>query len=132
MMKHWVKGLLVMTVMVALVGISVPADAAKKVKERKSTASGTFINQSGEVAYGLAVKFSSPAIVIVDEKAHAGPFGNVSGNDTAHIVMTNPSEPIAGDEKIELTFASYEKSLKITTWWWVDAKGKRIGTKQKP
>jgi hypothetical protein len=131
-MKHWVKGLLVITVIVALVGVSAPADAAKKVKERTSSATGTFVNQSGEVAHGLAVKLSSSAIVLVDEKGHAGPFRDISGNDTSHLVMLNPSEPIAGEEKLELTFASYEKSLKITTWWWVDAKGKRIGKKQKP
>jgi hypothetical protein len=131
-MRHWVKAILALSVMMALVAISVPVDAAKKVKERQSSATGTFVNQSGEVAHGLTVKLSSPSIVLVDEKGHAGRFRNISGNDTTHVVLTNPTEPVAVDETLELTFASYHNSLKITTWWWVDAKGKRIGKKQNP
>ena len=61
----------------------------------------------------------------------AGTFGNVSGNDTAHVKLSNPDAPIAVGDTVELTFKSYKKKLKITGWWWTDEKGKVVGKKQK-
>jgi hypothetical protein len=129
-MRQWVRGLVVLMAVVALVGASAFDCVAQP--ERKSSATGTFVNQSGAVVNGLVVKLTSPSIVVTDEKGYAGPFRNISGNDTAQITLANPAEPIADGDKIELTFASNKKSLSITTWWWIDAKGKRIGKKQNP
>ena len=37
----------------------------------------------------------------------------------------------ANGEKVDLQFRSYSNKLSVAKWWWVDAKGKRVGQKQK-
>ena len=113
------------------VGVGTHAEKDNRVEERKSTASYKFVNASEQAAHGLHVKLSSPAIVVTTEDGKAGPFGNVSGNDTSHIVLGNPGDAISAGDTVELSFKSYKKQLRATGWWWVDERGKRVGDKQK-
>ncbi|MDX1388091.1 MAG: hypothetical protein R3344_02825 [Acidobacteriota bacterium] len=121
---------LVIVLAVALAGAG-SVEAAKKIKERKGQVAYTFTNQTGVAAYGLVVTLSDKSIVVYGDDNRAGPFGNVKGNDTSKLTMTNPHEPIPESGQIDLTFQSYSKSLKVSQWWWLDSKGKRLGDKQK-
>jgi hypothetical protein len=81
------------------------------------------------------VTLSGKADVVSDPATgEVGPFRNVQGNGSNHVILTNPREPLAGEGegKVDLTFRTYNKKLKITGWWWIDQAGKRIGKKQKP
>jgi len=109
--------------------------AAQKIKAYKGQAGRTFVNTEPVPADGLHVTLSGKGDVVTDNATGAaGPFRNVRGNDTNHVIMTNPKDPIAGEGegKVELMFRTYQKKLEITGWWWVDQNGKRIGKKQKP
>jgi hypothetical protein len=125
-MKQITRTLGIVVAIVLMAG-TLPVDAAK---EMKGQVAHNFINNSGELAYGLSVKLSTKAIVVMEDN-RAGPFGNVSGNNTTEFSFGNPTEPITLSEGVELTFRSTNPKLKITTWWWTDAKGKRLGKKQK-
>lgn len=133
------KRLVLVTVLaVAVVLLSAPTDcvaAAQKIKAYKGQAGMTFVNAEAAPAHGLHVTLSGKAVVVTDDATGAaGPFRDVRGNDSNHVILANPADPIAGggEGKVELTFRSYQSKLKITGWWWVDGKGKRIGQKQKP
>jgi len=117
--------------MVALIVALSFGAAASSNKDRKSSATGAFVNGTGQAVYGLEVKLSSPALVVTEASGRAGPFGDISGNDTAHVKFSNPAKAIEPSDKIELTFKSYKKSLSVTVWWWVGEDGKRIGDKNK-
>lgn len=107
-------------------------EASKKVSAKVGM---TFVNTEAVPAHGLHVTLSGPSEVLTDaETGAAGPFRNVQGDGTNHVIMTNPAEPIAGEGegKVDLSFTASKKKLEITGWWWVDEKGKRIGKKQKP
>ena len=67
-----------------------------------------------------------------EESGQAGPFRDISGNGTGSIELTNPDSPLEpGNEKFDLVFGTYSKKIRVTSWWWLDAKGKRIGKKKK-
>ena len=129
-MKRFAAVLAVFLV-VALVVTVQPVEAAKKIKERKGQIIQTFTNNSGQQAYGLVVTLNSKAIVAVGDDNRAGPFGNVSGDDTSKITLGNPKSPVEVSGTVELTFRSYSANLKISKWWWTNAAGKRIGDKNK-
>ena len=114
---------------------TVRADKPVKLKSYKGQAGKTFVNEEAVPAHGLHVTLSGKGEVITnDETGYAGPFRDVRDNDSKHLILTNPKEPIpgGGEGQVDLTFRSYQKKLKITGWWWVDEKGKRIGEKRKP
>ena len=126
-MKHAIKTSSIVMLVVALTF----GAAAFAASERKSSTTGTFVNGTGQAVLGLQVKLSSPAIVVTDNAGRAGPFGDISGNDTAFVKFSNPAEAIEPSDKLELSFKSYKKSLSITVWWWVGEDGKRVGDKNK-
>jgi len=116
-----------------------PAGAAKKFKEkpRNGQASLYVVNQETEEAHGLVVQLSKKAVVVTDASTgFAGPFQNIRGNGTASITFGNARPaiaPAAGDEGgFDLVFRSYKSGLKITGYYWTNAKGKRIGKKHSP
>jgi len=126
-MKHTIKPYWIAVLIVTLAC----GAAAFAAGSRKSSATGNFVNDTGQVVYGLEVKLSSPALVVTDDSGRAGPFGDISGNDTAFVKFSNPAEALEPSDKVQLTFKSYKKSLSITVWWWVGEDGKRIGDKNK-
>jgi hypothetical protein len=79
------------------------------------------------------VQLSGAAEVKTDEATgQAGPFRNVGGNGTKTIVLTNPTAPVEpGAAGFDLVFRTDAKKLAVESWWWTDAKGKRIGEKHK-
>ena len=131
-MKHVCRmvGIVMVVVLAAVVG-QVGADRKVKVKEYKGQATHKFVNEAGEPAYGLEISLSAAGIVVTGDDNRAGPFGNMSGNDTSTLRLTNPTEPVAAAGTFELTFRSYNAKLMIKSWQWLDEKGKKIGKKQK-
>jgi len=119
--------------------IAAPVGAAKKFKDKPRTGQADllFVNHETEQAHGLVVQLSKKAIVVTDARSgFAGPFQNVQGNGTTSIELSHARPPIAPstDEEggFELVFLSYKSGLKITGYYWVNAKGKRIGKKHSP
>ncbi len=129
-MKHASRmvGIVMVVVLAAVVG---QVGAGKKVKEYKGQATHKFVNEAGEPAYGLEISLSAAGIVVTGDDNRAGPFGNMSGNDTSTLRLTNPTEPVAAAGSFELTFRSYNSKLKINSWQWLNEKGKKIGQKHK-
>jgi len=129
-MKHTSRVVIGLTLMALMLGGWSLSLAQKKVKAYTSQVGHTFVNAESGPVNGLQVVISAQGIVETEsESGHAGPFRNVSGNETSTIVMSNPTEPVAVGDKVELVFKSYNKNLKIKSWWWTDEKGKRIGKK---
>ena len=122
---------LVLLLVVALAAAWSPVEAKKKVKERSTQVSQTFVNETGQTAYGLVVKLSAQSAVVTDDDNKAGPFRNINGNDTSSITLTNPDTPVADGESTAVSFRSYSGSARIKKFWWIDLSGKRIGDKQK-
>jgi hypothetical protein len=127
---------LTITLATALILLAAPIGTVDAGKKHISAKVGmTFVNTEPAPAYGLHVTLSGPSEVLTDaETGAAGPFRNVQGNGSNHVILTNPEEPLAGagEGKVDLSFTAPKKKLEITGWWWVDEKGKRIGKKQKP
>ena len=101
----------------------------------KSQAGMTFVNAEAADAHGLHVTLSGAGEVLTHpETGTAGSFRDLQDNGSNHVILFNPVEPIAGNGagKVDLVFRSYQKKLKVTGWWWVDAAGKLVGKKQKP
>jgi hypothetical protein len=76
-----------------------PTVQAKKKHEASynAQASYTFENAEPTAAHGLVIALSAPAEVVTDPSTGAaGPFGNVGGNGTSKITLTNPTSPIPG------------------------------------
>jgi len=109
----------------------VPAKREVMVKERMGQVTQTFINNTGGMVSGLCVTLSAEAIVVTDDDRRAGPFGNIAGNESKKITLTNPTALIADSESLELTFRSYKATLKLKSWWFLNEEGKRIGDKIK-
>lgn len=129
------KRISAMVILAALLLAPLATVEAKKSEAYKGQAGMTFVNGEALPAHGLVVTLSNKGEVRTNpDNGAAGPFRNVSGNDSDKIEMTNPTEPIAGggEGKVDLIFRSKQKKLAVTGWWWVDEKGKRIGKKQKP
>jgi hypothetical protein len=119
--------------------VAMPAVAAKKVKEkpRQGQAGHNFVNHESVEAYGLVVQLSKKAIVVTDPNTgFAGPFQNIRSNGSTSITLSHarpvviPS--VAEDDGFDLIFRSYKSGLKIKSYWWIDAQGKRIGKKHSP
>lgn len=127
--------IIVVTALTVFVGVPGEALAAKKVKAYNSQTSETFVNEEGVAAYGLVVSLSSNGEVILDAENAAGPFRNVSGNGNKTLTLTNPTKPVAAsgdaDGQVTLKFQSYSKGLRVTSFYWTDVGGKRIGKKKK-
>ena len=122
-----------------ILALAAPAGAAKKfkAKPRKGQAGLFFVNNEGEPVQGLVVQLSKKAIVVTDTSTgFAGPFQNIQGNGTKSIKFSNAYPAVApatGEEDgFDLIFRSYKSGLKIKSYWWTDAKGKRIGKKHSP
>jgi hypothetical protein len=131
-MKRLSTVVLVMVVVASLAVIgSVEAGKKVKIKERKGQVTQTFVNNSGAPAYGLRISLSAEAIVETDDEHRAGPFGNVQGNDSKELILTNPDEPLEDAGSLELTFRSYKPKLEVKSWVWLDEKGKKLGKKNK-
>jgi hypothetical protein len=82
-----------------------PGAEAKKKHEASynAQASYTFENTEPAEAYGLVIALSADAEVVTDPSTGAaGPFGNVSGNGTSKITLTNPESPIPGAAPAEV------------------------------
>jgi hypothetical protein len=119
--------------------MAAPSGAARKFKEkpRKGQAGHFFVNNEGQEAHGLVVNLSRKAIVITDTNTgFAGPFQNIRGKGTKSITFSNPRPMVAPatdeEEGFDLVFRSYKANLKIQNYYWIDAKGKRIGKKHSP
>ncbi len=125
-MKRGAVILALAVLMVAVVG-----QVAVAKKEYKGQVSHSFVNGTGQDVVGLQIQLSTSAMVVTGDDGRAGPFGNIKGNDSASILLTNPSDPVANGDKVDLQFRSYSNKLSVAKWWWVDAKGKRVGQKQK-
>lgn len=124
---------------VVVLALAAPADAAKKFQEkpRKGQAAHVFVNHESEDAYGLVVNLSKKAIVITDPNTgFAGPFQNIRGKGTKSITFSNSRPAIApatgAEDGFDLVFRSYKSGLKIASYYWLDAKGKRLGKKHSP
>ena len=123
-------GIVTVVLLAAVMG-QVGAGKKVKVKEYKGQATHKFVNEAGEPAFGLQVTLSAAGIVVTGDDNRAGPFGNMSGNDTSTLRLTNPTEPVAAAGTFDLTFRSYNAKLTIKSWRWLNEKGKKIGQKQK-
>jgi len=131
-MKRQNRAVVCVTLLTLVLASAGTAMAAKKVKAYTSQITHTFTNIEATPAQGLTVILSSKVVVETDkESGQAGPFRNVAGNDGSKLVMTNPTEPIAQSAAVDLVFKSYDSKIEVKSWWWIDAKGKRIGKKQK-
>jgi hypothetical protein len=122
-------------VVLSLVG---PGEAAKKFKERpsKGQAGLHVVNRESAEAHGLVVNLSKKAIVVTDPTTgFAGPFQNIRGSGSQTITFSNARPPIApatdDDGGFDLTFRSYKAKLAVKSYYWIDARGKRIGKKHK-
>jgi len=124
-MRKPIRKLYVVLVVLVLAAAVFAADKAR------SQTAGTFMNTTQEEAFGLHVMLTGNATVIIDDKGMAGPFKEVSKNGTPHIILAKPEAPIKPGDKIELSFSSPDKSIAIQKWWWMDAKGKKLGGTQK-
>jgi hypothetical protein len=121
-----------------VLSLTVPLQAAKKFKEKthKGQVSLNFVNRETEEAHGLVVALSKKASVVTDPNTgFAGPFQNIRGSGTQTITFSHARPPIApstDDEGgFDLTFRSYKANLAIKSYYWLDARGKRIGKKHK-
>ena len=121
-----------------LLSLVAPAEAAKKFKEKpfKGQAGLHFVNRETEEAHGLVVMLSKKATVVTNPSTgFAGPFQNIRGSGTQTITFSHPRPPITpstDDEGgFDLTFRSYKAGLEIKGYYWIDARGKRIGKKHK-
>jgi len=119
--------------------MATPVGAARKFKDkpRKGRAGMYFVNNEAEEAHGLVVKLSKKAVVVTDDSTgFAGPFQNIHGMGTKTIEFSHARPLVAPstDEEggFDLVFRSYKSGLKITGYYWTDAKGKRIGRKHSP
>ncbi len=132
-MKTLGYGSVCVAVAVLLCLASGQALAKKKTKAFRAQTTKTFINDETAAAFGLTVSLSAAAEVKTDGvTGRAGPFRDVRGNGTNSITLTNAESPVEpGSEAIELVFSTYAKKLSVKSWWWIDAKGKRIGKKKK-
>ena len=126
-------------VLAVVLAVAAPVGAAKKFKEkpRKGQAGLYFVNHESEDAHGLVVQLSKKAIVVTDASTgFAGPFQNIQGKGTKTIKFSNAHPviiPLTDDEGgFNLVFRSYKSGLKITGYYWTNAKGKRIGKKHSP
>lgn len=84
---------------VLALALFLPTTEAKKRHETSynAQASYTFTNAEPAPAHGLMISLSAAAEVVTEPSSGAaGPFGNVSGNGTSKITLTNPSSPIPG------------------------------------
>jgi len=125
------RTIVALTILALVLGTAGYAVAQKKVKAYTSQTSQTFTNGETAPAHGLTVVLSAKGVVDTDqETGYSGPFRNVSGNDTPQLTLANPTEPIKVSGQIELVFRSYASNIKIKSWWWTDAKGKRLGKKK--
>jgi len=128
------RRLILVAAAIALLVAPLSLAGPQKVKAYAGQAGYTFVNTESVAAHGLHVTLSAKGVVVTDpESGVAGPFRNVQGNDSNHLVLGNPADPVAGngEGKFDLMFRSYDKKLKITGWWWTDERGKRIGEKHK-
>lgn len=131
-MKRTQRTLVFVTLLALMLASTGTVLAAKKVKAYTSQITHTFTNIEATPAQGLTIILSSKVVVETDkESGQAGPFRNVTGNDGAKLVLTNPTEPIAQSAAVDLVFQSYDSKIVVKSWWWTNAKGKRIGKKQK-
>lgn len=129
--SHWI--------LAVLVALSVPTEAAKKFKDRprKGEASHYFVNRESEEVSGLVVHLSKKATVITDPSTgFVGPFQNIRGQNTKSITLSNARPPVApasdNEAGFDLVFRSYKAGLKIKSYYWIDADGKRVGGKHSP
>jgi len=109
------------------------ADKGTKVKAYKAQTTHSFANSETEPVFGLKVVLSTAGEVKTeDESSQAGPFRDIRGNGTNTIELTNSKSPMEpGSDEIDLVFGTYQKKIKVDSWWWLDEKGKRVGKKKK-
>lgn len=139
-MNHYSRTVRHLTVLVVILSLAGSAQAAKKFKEkpRQGQAEHYFVNHESETAHGLVVNLSKKAVVVTDPNTgFAGPFQNIRGDGTDQITFSHPRPLVAPSEDEEaggfdLVFRSYKAGLKIGSYYWTDAKGKRIGKKHSP
>jgi hypothetical protein len=121
-----------------VLSLAVSSEAAKTFKEKpyQGQVGLNFVNREAEEAHGLVVALSKKATVVTDPNTgFAGPFQNIRGSGTQTITFSHARPPIApstDDEGgFDLTFRSYRANLAIKSYYWIDARGKRIGKKHK-
>jgi len=128
-------GVAVATLLATLLLSPGAGEAARKkvqVKDFRAQASQVFTNAEEGPARGLVVNLSNGAWVVTDPgTGFAGPFGNIRGSGGGKVTLTNPGEPIPAGGRFTLTFRTLKKKLAVQQWWWLDEKGKRLGTKHK-
>lgn len=126
-------GVACVTVLLTAILVVSPALSDKKIKAYKAQTTHSFVNRETEPVFGLKVVLSSAGEVKTEgESGQAGPFRDISGNGTGSIELTNPASPLEPDsEEFDLIFGTYTKNIRVASWWWLDAKGKRIGKKKK-
>ena len=121
-MKRTQRTLVFVTLLALMLASTGTVLAAKKVKAYTSQITHTFTNIEATPAQGLTIILSSKVVVETDkESGQAGPFRNVTGNDGAKLVLTNPTEPIAQSAAVDLVFKSYDSKIVVKSWWWTNA-----------
>jgi hypothetical protein len=110
-----------------------PALSDKKVKVYKSQTTYSFVNSETEPVFGLKVVLSGAGEVKTDEETgQAGPFRDIRGNGSSTLELKNPTAPVEpGGDAFDLVFGTYKNKIKIVSWWWLHAKGKKVGKKHK-
>ena len=126
-------GVISLTVLLTVCLAASPALGDKKPKAYKAQTTHSFVNNEAEPAFGLKVELSSAGEVKTESQSgKAGPFRDIRGNGTGSVELTNAESPIEpGNETFDLVFGTYSKKIKVKSWWWTNAKGKRIGEKKK-
>ena len=106
---------------------------ATKIAAYKAQTTHSFANSETDPAFGLKVLLSNAGEIMTDEDSgQAGPFRDIRGNGTNTFELINPKSPVApGSDEFNLVFGTYQKKIKVESWWWLNEKGKRIGEKKK-
>ena len=119
----------------ALAVSAAPAGAKKRVRvvPYKAQTTFTFTNHEGRAVHGLHIVLNGVATVLTDpQSGYVGPFRDIRGSGTGQLKLGNPARPIeVGAPEVAVVFRSdKKKKLRVTKWWWLDAKGKRLGSKK--
>ena len=130
-----IRPISVLLVCLALLSTGVIDAAAEKKDGSEAQTSFTFKNTEAVAAHGLHVILSRNAhVVTTGADGAAGPFRDIRGNGTSHIILANPQDPIptGGDASaVTLTFRGQKKQIAVKKYWWVSALQKPLGKKHK-
>ena len=119
--------LLVLLAGLALFGVT-GCGGKKKIKAFTSQIEMTFRNETSQPAHGLQVVFSAQSR-LMQRESQAERFGQIKGDGSKTIKLLGASEPIEGSESLAIVFGTRNSKVRVKSWWWTDARGRRIGPK---